>query len=95
MARPIPRFELGDTRQFLATYSVAPGTQPLFNLHAGSGTGTLVHSVLATSSSSTAWFVPYTFPQSKMLYVYTFVASYTDGPVVDRGYAHVLHTTPG
>lgn len=80
---------------FTVTYSVAPGTTPLFTLRTGSGSGILVQSVTATASSATDFFAFVTFPQSLAVYEWTFVASYTNGPVVDAGLCQAINTTAG
>lgn len=96
MANPIPRFETGDTRMFSVTFSTAPGTAPLFTITCGSGASTLVQSITCTSSSSTQWFAMFTITANSpnLMYRYAFVASYTDGPVVNAGLFHAVRTDP-
>lgn len=57
-----PQFEAGDTLQFTFVSSVAPDAEPLFAV-IGSG-NTLVASVTALSSSSTAFYALFTMPSS-------------------------------
>jgi hypothetical protein len=79
------RYEVGNTKQFHVTYSAAP-TTPHFDVWAGSGMATLVASEQAQSSSSTAFYAFFTMPDSEgMPHAFTFTASFTGGPVVDRG----------
>lgn len=96
MADPIPRFEIGDTRQFVVTYSTAPVTTPRFTIFAGSGAATTVYSVTCTSSSSTGWFAFWTLTANSpnAVYAYQFTASYADGQVLNRGLFHAVKTTP-
>lgn len=97
MSAPIPRIRLNDKRRFSAVYSTAPGTQPYFNVWAGSGTGTLVYSTACASVTSTEW-EAYFAPQSAQIFSYFFVASFTNGGVVDPqppGLFQGLRVTPG
>lgn len=86
MADAFPRFERGDTRQFVAIYSAAP-TTPVFNMWAGSGMGTLIYSSTAAASSTTQFYAMFTFPDTARLYMYEWVASFSPGPMIFRGYA--------
>ena len=95
MAAPIPRFQTGDTRQFSIVYSVAPGTTPLFTVRQGSGIGTLVYSTSAASSSSTAWFAFHTLTSCERVHTAEWVASYTNGPVVNRDFFKPIRHVPG
>jgi hypothetical protein len=93
MSTPIPRVPGGTTKQFLVVYSTTPSV-PLFTLHTGSGDGTLVYSATGTASS-TAAHAFYTFPASAALYVSTWTASFTAGPVILRDYVQVVRMIPG
>ncbi len=90
----MPKFEGGQTRQFTVTYSVAPST-PNFALYTGSGNGTLVHSRLATASSTTAFYEFVTLPNSQQFYGYQWTASYTSGVDVIRGLIKVNQNVVG
>lgn len=94
MSDRIKRFEQGDTRQFTIAFSSAPST-PLFTVHAGSGAGTLINSETAATSNATNFYAFYTMPTSNDLYAYTWVASFTSGPVIERGWFQVIKTIPG
>lgn len=86
MSDPYPRFEVGNTKQFTVTYSSAPGTTPHFTIYSNSGFADVVHSVTATASSTTAFFAVFTVPDSvQLLHCWEFIASYTLGPVLNRG----------
>lgn len=91
---PIPRYEVGDTRQFIATYSAAPGGV-LLSIATGSGAGSLVASALCTASTSLIFAGAYTMPASTGLYAWTLTASFALGPVVQRGWFQVIKTIPG
>ena len=81
-----PRFEIGDTRQFTFVTSVTPGTTPIFTVFAGSGDAVVVYSGAAQSSGSGMFYSYFTIPNStNALYTWQWVASYTAGPIVDRG----------
>ena len=95
MAAPIPRYEVGDTRQFTITYSAAPGTTPYFAVRQGSGEGTLILSATATISSVTQFYNFYTMPACEQVYSYEWCSSYSTGPVVNRGVFKVIRTRSG
>lgn len=94
MSDPIGRFQIGDTRQFIATYSASP-TTPNFAIYAGSGAGSLVYSVTAVASSATVFFANYTFPSTTQLYTYQWTASFQAGAIIFRGYAQAIRYIPG
>ncbi len=95
MANAAPRIEALDTRKFVAVYSATPST-PVLTLTAGSGDGFLVASITATvSANGTACHAFYTFPASRMLYAWTWTASFTNGPILFRGLVQVIQTIPG
>lgn len=95
MAYPIPRIEADTTKEFVVTYSAAPGSTPSFALWAGSGDGSLVYSATGVASSSLIYVAAYTMPNTRQLYVYTWTASYAQGPVILRGYVQAVRTIPG
>ena len=96
MANPIPRVEVGDTRKFSTVYSAAPGLTPWLALYAGSGDGLLISSATATASSNgTAFHTFVTFSNTRQLYAWTWTASFSDGPVMFRGYVQAVKTISG
>jgi hypothetical protein len=94
MVASIPRYEVGDTRMFTVVYSTAP-TTPVFTVRQGSGEGVLIESKTATASSTSMFFAYHTMVDCQQVYTYQWVASYTGGPVVDRGYFKVIKSIPG
>lgn len=94
MAATVPRLEAGDTRQFTVVYSTPPGTTPGLSITTGSGGGVLVTSLVATASSTLAFYAFVTLPASPGVYVATWIASYAAGPVVTRDLFQVIQTLP-
>ena len=102
MADPIGRFEAGTTKEFTITYSVAPGITPTLAIRVGSIEGSVLASPTANGSQATAgdsgriWTAYYTMPMSRQaLYTYTWTTSFGVGPVIHRGWFHVVETIPG
>ncbi len=86
MAKPMPRFEIGDTRQFTVAYSSAPTSTPYLAIYCGSGDGTLCSSQTGATSSTTAFYAFYTLPSSRVTYYYTWIASFSgSGPKMLAG----------
>lgn len=84
MADPFRRFEIGGTRLFTITYSSQPGTTPYLAVYVGSGNATLVSCATAVLSGST--YGTTVRVNSEGFYGYTWVASFTDGPDIVRGF---------
>ena len=82
---PILRFDVGDTRQFTVAYSQAPSTTPYLAIYTGSINTTLVSSQTASTSSTTTFYAFWTLPTSRLFYTFAWVASFSQGPVVNRG----------
>lgn len=61
------QFESGDTRQFTFVSSVAPDSAPIFKVTGVAGT--VVASITAQQSSSTAFYSLYTMPSSEGVYL--------------------------
>lgn len=102
MADPIPRFEAGSTKEFTITYSVAPGITPTLTIRVGSIEGSSIATPTANGSQGTVadsgriWTAYYTLPTSRQqLYTYTWVCSFSVGPVIHRGWFQVIGTIPG
>lgn len=102
MAEAIPRFEAGTTKEFTITYSVAPGITPTLAMRVGSIEGSVVANPTANGSQGTVsdsgriWTAYWTLPSSRQqLYTYTWTASFGVGPVLHRGWFHVIATIPG
>ena len=93
MSNPIPRIECGDTRKFLVVFSATPST-PVFTISTGSGDGAVIATptVITSSTAAQAFF---TFPNSRLLYTWMWVGSFSDGAVVFRGYVQAIKTIPG
>jgi hypothetical protein len=94
VSAPIPRVEAGTTKEFIATYSAAPGSTPLLAIWAGSGQGTIVGTATGVASTSTTFAATFTV-STPDLYAWTWTASFTAGPVVARGLFHCIRTIPG
>lgn len=99
---PIGRFEAGTTKEFTITYSVAPGITPALAIRVGSIGGSVLVNPTPSGSQGTVsdsgriWTAYYTMPSSRQsLYTYTWTTSFTVGPVVHRGWFHVVETIPG
>lgn len=80
--------EAGTTIQFTVTFSTAPDQAPMFQITAASGSS-IISSVTATTSGSTAYFALFTMPGSTQYMMETWTASATVGgtvfPFVKRG----------
>lgn len=93
MHTTLPQIEGGSTRDFVVTYSSTPST-PVLTVFAGSGEGTAIYSATAVASSAYEFHAPYTVPNSRGFYSYTFTCSFTQGPVITPGQFQVVKTTP-
>lgn len=94
MQTTLTQIETGTTRDFIVTYSSQPGTTPYFALYVGSGEGTLVYSATTVASSAIEYHAIYTLPSSRMFYMFEFVSSFSQGPVVTRGAFQAVKTLP-
>ena len=90
MAASMPRYESGDTRTFVVTYSFAPGSTPYFAVYVSSLQ--LVQSVTGTASSATNFFAYFTMPSTLTFYSFDWVASFTGGPTRRSGMFQVIRT---
>lgn len=89
MLMPV-QIEVGDTRQFTLVFSSVAGTTPTFNLHVGS---TLAYSATGQSSGAGLYYAFFTAPNSpNLLVAWTWTASFTSGPVIERDLFQIIQT---
>lgn len=93
MSDPLTRLEAGDSRLWTITYSTAPASGPSLAFFVGSGNGVLVSSATMQRSSDTDWYRFFTLPDTRVLWCAEFVASFSNGAVIDRQLFRVVKTT--